>query len=299
MWKFAAGFLLALILGSASAPTIVSSVHGLVTELAPPTSAGIALFREAYGSIEQSLSAYRQQPPAPATGPVPTATSTPAAAPVQSAAAAVRLPANVVALTASTQELGLTGGFTTSSGEEYGTGFAISPQITLTAQHVVRDAVDPIVWAGTGRAERILATDPGLDVAALVSWPPVVVDWTPPVPLNLATTRPAVGSAAWALCRYSNSAPPQRVQLTVVYAGGQQREALPDGRVRPVPAMQLQEVSGEVHPGCSGAPVVDAAGQVIGLVVTRSSSGAVGVVSSVDVEAWLTTLRLQQGGMIP
>jgi S1-C subfamily serine protease len=146
------------------------------------------------------------------------------------------------------------------SGEAFGTGFAVAPDLVVTAGHNVRGATEVVVTLRDGRTLRgevIETSRDGRDVA-LVRIPAAVED------VLDVSARPDVrtGSA-----------------VAVVGHGDRSLWSLSTGHVSNVapagPDAALLALQIPLRPGASGAPVVDRSGRVVGMV----SYGAPGAIA--------------------
>lgn len=153
-----------------------------------------------------------------------------------------------------------------TAGDSYGAGVVWDAPggLVLTALHVVEGAPEVRVSLGGARAEpaRVVDVDPGLDLALLAS-----------APLERggrATAAPTAASLRGAVdvrLRAAGAAPGDRVRLL---GFPRLRAAEVSGVVvdpaRAFAGARYVEIAGQAEPGASGGPVVDAAGEVVGIV---------------------------------
>lgn len=143
-------------------------------------------------------------------------------------------------------------GATPTSGT--GTGFFFAPGLILTAQHVVGECSAPVLADGTPL--EMLAGDAELDVAVLRS-PRPARRW-----LALADGRSRLGQRVYAVGfpYYSIAG----TSLTLTSGNVSALAGIDDDR-------RFLSFTAPVQPGNSGGPLIDARGQVAGLVVARLS----------------------------
>lgn len=178
-----------------------------------------------------------------------------------------------------------------------GTGFAIGEGYILTAAHVVRGAQSvTVIWEGRRFKGTVVASTVDLDLA-LVAVPASVVM----IPLILVDAdRVKAGDQVTALGFPGGQAWPAAVVTEVVGVGW--RAIGSDGVI----LSGLIAVRALFRPGHSGSPLVDAFGEVVGLVSgTLSADGAGGVgfaVSASRIREWLKLRGLSlpppQGGNV-
>jgi S1-C subfamily serine protease len=141
-----------------------------------------------------------------------------------------------------------------------GTGFVVAPGRVLTAAHVVEGAADPTVIIGDENLTgRVIAADPRLDVALI----------------DVAT----LSAPALAL----SPEPPQ--VLDDVYAFGNPLGGATSASRGIVSAVNDRTVQTDaaVNPGNSGGPLLNDAGDVVGLVISKNAE-AEGVSFAVPVD---------------
>jgi len=156
------------------------------------------------------------------------------------------------------------GVFTVVSSAGSGTGFAIAPDVVVTAGHLVESAEEVWVISHSGAAvpaEVIPQPDPEIDVAFLR-----VAPETPLQALELADDLPEIGTPV----------------LAIGTALGMLEGTLTAGVVGNVKAVDDHHVlifDAAVNPGNSGGPLIGPEGEVVGMVVVRSAveKGIVGL----------------------
>lgn len=146
----------------------------------------------------------------------------------------------------------------------FGTGFVISPwgQV-LTAAHVVEGATEITVhWDGRGYRAIPVALSAELDLALLL------VEGAPPLPVAaLAGERPGQGEALAAVGHPGGAIRASSLSTRVAGVGW---SVVSDGTV----LRDLIATTDPFRPGYSGAPLVNAAGQVVGIVLGRLNYGS-------------------------
>jgi S1-C subfamily serine protease len=166
--------------------------------------------------------------------------------------------------------------------ESDGTAFFVNGGQLVTAAHVEAGAknwgtVDSPV--STYRVD-VQAVNPDYDIALLR--PAERISSDVPV-LTLRTDPPGNGEHVWALCAWPNR---DAIPLTVVQNTKVRLfELQPNGTQRPL-AGDGVALSGAAHPGCSGAPIVDTDGLVVGMLVTGGANQA-GAVNAQTLASWL------------
>jgi serine protease Do len=161
-----------------------------------------------------------------------------------------------------------------------GTGFGVDATHLVTAAHVVTGRTD-VTIAGKGGAA-VQTVDQQYDLALLTVQGSSLLASRPA--FHLDTNRRWAGEHVWVICEYGDQ---QIVPMDVSNPSVQVDEQAGDGSVLfSVPDALL--LSGSAHPGCSGGPVVDGSGNVVGLVVTAGLSGTAAV-SAADIAPWLTS----------
>lgn len=300
------GALFAVAVGKADGPQFVNSVTNLVGVAAPYVH---QLGTAVQGSVRELERAAGTQPVAPAAaarGNVQAAVVVQSAANAQGApgaAAGVYTPSSSRALLADgvvTLDVTVDQVFGVSTYLSRGTGFYVSPGVAITAQHVTVGHLGPRAHVGNSVALDITSEAPGLDITLLTpyhGWLTATVPAATPLPTvyhPLENRRPAVGEQLTALCRYNRDLPISPVQMVVTNPDTMVVEYLPMPSVpRVVPGIALQVLSGDEHEGCSGAPIVDATGGTVAVVLTGNATGGVGAASTVDIIPWLRAMRVE------
>lgn len=169
-----------------------------------------------------------------------------------------------------------------------GSGFLVAGGLVVTNAHVVGDASTAVVWFSNGarRDGLIVAANDGLDLAVLaVPRIPVSAE-----PLGLVGgDEPSVsGTAVWAWG--------YPFEADVVAAGFNRAPSVSAGIVsahRERNDVRYIQTDAAVNPGSSGGPLLNAAGQVVGvntLVLTPGGEDAEGLNFALDVAAHLDEL---------
>lgn len=170
-----------------------------------------------------------------------------------------------------------------------GSGFLVAGDRVVTNAHVIGDAATATVWFSNGaqRESRLVALDEVLDIAVLeVPRVPVSAE-----PLELAE-EPALsvtGARVWAWG--------YPFEADVVAAGFSRAPTVSSGIVstrRVRNDVAYIQTDAAVNPGSSGGPLLDTAGQVIGvntLVLTPGGEDAEGLNFALDVGAHLDALQ--------
>ncbi len=171
--------------------------------------------------------------------------------------------------------------FTDSSA--LGTAFYAAPGGLLTVAHVetVATAYGAVTADGPGGhvPARVVASDSDHDLALLSA---EGAEAGPAPVMTFRASAPAAGEHAWALC-----AAPTRdiVPLTMIGSSTRLSEVQQNGYQKPLAGTGIV-FRGRMHPGCSGAPVVDAQGLVIGVAVGAAGNQS-DAVAAADVIDWL------------
>ena len=143
-----------------------------------------------------------------------------------------------------------------------GTGFAYAPERVMTNAHVVGGVRDPVVQVEGGRPlpARVVLFDPQRDVAVLA------VPGLPGTPLDFAG--PAEAGADAVVVGYPQDGPfradAARVRQT-------QRARGPDIYGERTVVREIYALRGRVRPGNSGGPLLDARGDVLGVVFAAAA----------------------------
>lgn len=142
-----------------------------------------------------------------------------------------------------------------------GSGFVVSPGYVLTAAHVVRGAREIVVYGG-GRRYRALtvAENPDLDLALLRVEGGLSLPAAP-----LAVDLPWPGEEVAAVGHPAGAVQPLVLSTRVAGTG---LSVVSDGTL----LRDLIATTDPFSPGYSGSPLVNAAGQVVGVVLGRLSS---------------------------
>ena len=155
-----------------------------------------------------------------------------------------------------------------TSGSGTGAGVAISPTDLVTAAHVVDASPTVRVRTATGKTADVVATDPVRDLALLR---------TPGHGLPVVTLRDAPAEVGEQV--YAAGAPLGSVQLT---SGIVSALTTLDG-------VEQVQTDAAINPGNSGGPLLDADGQAVGIVVTKSgdSEGIGWATAAAEVDVFL------------
>ncbi len=144
-----------------------------------------------------------------------------------------------------------------------GTGFVISPDRVLTNAHVVAGVSAPVVQTQQQGAlpGRVVYFDPAQDLAVLA------VDSLNAAPLPTAGTVPAGTDAAFA--GYPLGGPLQVRPATVISSGPLM---VPDLASSTASLRDVYQLAGNVQSGNSGGPLLDTAGNVVGVIFAKATS---------------------------
>ncbi|MBP2412412.1 putative membrane protein required for colicin V production [Arthrobacter stackebrandtii] len=144
-----------------------------------------------------------------------------------------------------------------------GTGFVVSPGRVLTNAHVVSGVTEPVVQTQQQGAlpARVVFFDPVKDLAVLA------VDGLDAAPLPSSGTVPANTPAAFA--GYPLGGPLQ-VRPAVVRSSGPMM--VPDIAGGTPSLLDVYQLAGQVQSGNSGGPLLDTAGNVVGVVFAKSTN---------------------------
>jgi len=165
-----------------------------------------------------------------------------------------------------------------------GSGFRVGSGLVLTATHVLTCQNGGVTVAGSqgNISAGISKQDPGYDVTELTTANTTNSGQV----FTLFNGRPARGQDLWELCAQGVGGPQAVYQVTVISPSAALEETDDSGNVLYNLPDAIQLTGGD-HPGCSGAPLVDGADHVVGMIVAGSQSGAVSAISSEDIRAWL------------
>ncbi|MGW9737252.1 S1-C subfamily serine protease/uncharacterized membrane protein required for colicin V production [Micrococcus sp. 140720015-1] len=255
-------------------PSAASSPSDTVTS-APPATSASATPEEPDDAAAASSS----------TAAAPSAATT---APASSASAAPSTPA---ASSASAAVVRLTGTAAQCSQVQSGSGVAVAPDRVLTNAHVVLGVDAPTV---TDRARgvheaRIVHLDTAHDLAVLA-----VDDADLPVmPVGAELT----GGASASVLGYPDGGPFASTPATVQAVG---EVPLGDVLTGAASMVDVYTLAADIRHGYSGGPVVDAAGNLAGLVFARApGSDAVGYALTADTIAPVVTAAPQMTATVP
>lgn len=146
-----------------------------------------------------------------------------------------------------------------------GTGFVISPGRVLTNAHVVAGVPNPVVATQTQGAlpARVVFFDPAKDLAILA------VDSLDATPLP---TAPTVGEGTpAAFAGYPLGGPLQLRPATVRTSGPMM---VPETSGGASSLLDVYQLAGNVQSGNSGGPLLDAAGNVVGVIFAKATTAA-------------------------
>ena len=240
-------------------PSAASSPSDTATSVPPATSAAATLEEPDDAAASSSTSA------------APSAATT---APASSASAAPSTPA---ASSASAAVVRLTGTAAQCSQVQSGSGVAVAPDRVLTNAHVVLGVDAPTVTdrARGVHAARIVHLDTAHDLAVLA-----VDDADLPVmPVGAELT----GGASASVLGYPDGGPFASTPATVQAVG---EVPLGDVLTGAASMVDVYTLAADIRHGYSGGPVVDAAGNLAGLVFARApGSDAVGYALTADTIA--------------
>lgn len=254
-------------------PSAASSPSDTATSVPPATSAAATLEEPDDAAASSSTSA------------APSAATT---APASSASAAPSTPA---ASSASAAVVRLTGTAAQCSQVQSGSGVAVAPDRVLTNAHVVLGVDAPTV---TDRARgvheaRIVHLDTAHDLAVLA------VDGAdlPVMPVGAELT----GGASASVLGYPDGGPFASTPATVQAVG---EVPLGDVLTGAASMVDVYTLAADIRHGYSGGPVVDAAGNLAGLVFARApGSDAVGYALTADTIAPVVAAAPQMTATVP
>lgn len=230
--------------------------------------------------------------PAPAATPgLPSAASSPSAATTAPASSTSTAPSTPAASSASAAVVRLTGTAAQCSQVQSGSGVAVAPDRVLTNAHVVLGVDAPTV---TDRARgvheaRIVHLDTAHDLAVLA-----VDDADLPVmPVGAELT----GGASASVLGYPDGGPFASTPATVQAVG---EVPLGDVLTGAASMVDVYTLAADIRHGYSGGPVVDAAGNLAGLVFARApGSDAVGYALTADTIAPVVAAAPQMTATVP
>ena len=241
-------------------PSAASSPSDTATSVPPATSAAATLEEPGDAAASSSTSA------------APSATTTAPASSVSTAA-----PSTPAASSASAAVVRLTGTAAQCNQVQSGSGVAVAPDRVLTNAHVVLGVDAPTVTdrARGVHAARIVHLDTAHDLAVLA-----VDDADLPVmPVGAELT----GGASASVLGYPDGGPFASTPATVQAVG---EVPLGDVLTGAASMVDVYTLAADIRHGYSGGPVVDAAGNLAGLVFARApGSDAVGYALTADTIA--------------
>lgn len=173
---------------------------------------------------------------------------------------------NTPALNAAAQSVMKISGTAFQCGQnQTGTGFVISPERVMTNAHVVAGVSQPVVQTQEQGAlpARVVYFDSSQDLAVLA------VDSLAAAPLPTAGTVP--GGTDTAFAGYPLGGPLQIRPATVLSSGPMLVPDTANGVPSPVDVYQL---AGNVQSGNSGGPLLDSAGNIVGVIFAKATSTA-------------------------
>jgi S1-C subfamily serine protease len=175
------------------------------------------------------------------------------------------------------------GFFASPIGGGSGTGWYIASDRLVTAAHVVANN-EPILLERFGGWDLfrvdVIAVDGGKDIAMLKPEENASAESSPPV-LSLSGSTPTTGQKAWGICA-SPAEEARTIPMTVEQTGVNGEY----GKVDKYPITEGIRLKGEAHGGCSGGPVLDDQGNVIGMMVAAGEGQT--LATSVDtIGPWI------------
>lgn len=255
-------------------PSAASSPSDTATSAPPATSAAATLEEPDDAAASSSTSA------------APSATTT---APASSTSTAA--PSTPAASSASAAVVRLTGTAAQCSQVQSGSGVAVAPDRVLTNAHVVLGVDAPTVTdrARGVHAARIVHLDTAHDLAVLA-----VDDANLPVmPVGAELT----GGASASVLGYPDGGPFASTPATVQAVG---EVPLGDVLTGAASMVDVYTLAADIRHGYSGGPVVDAAGNLAGLVFARApGSDAVGYALTADTIAPVVAAAPQMTATVP
>lgn len=255
-------------------PSAASSPSDIATS-APPASSAAATLEEPDDAAASS-----------STSAAPSATTT---APASSASTAA--PSTPAASSASAAVVRLTGTAAQCNQVQSGSGVAVAPDRVLTNAHVVLGVDAPTVTdrARGVHAARIVHLDTAHDLAVLA------VDGAdlPVMPVGAELT----GGASASVLGYPDGGPFASTPATVQAVG---EVPLGDVLTGAASMVDVYTLAADIRHGYSGGPVVDAAGNLAGLVFARApGSDAVGYALTADTIAPVVAAAPQMTATVP
>ena len=255
-------------------PSAASSPSDTATSVPPATSAAATLEEPDDAAASSSTSA------------APSATTT---APASSTSTAA--PSTPAASSASAAVVRLTGTAAQCNQVQSGSGVAVAPDRVLTNAHVVLGVDAPTVTdrARGVHAARIVHLDTAHDLAVLA-----VDDANLPVmPVGAELT----GGASASVLGYPDGGPFASTPATVQAVG---EVPLGDVLTGAASMVDVYTLAADIRHGYSGGPVVDAAGNLAGLVFARApGSDAVGYALTADTIAPVVAAAPQMTATVP
>ena len=260
--------------GTPGRPSAASSPSDTATSVPPATSAAATLEEPDDAAASSSTSA------------APSATTT---APASSASTAA--PSTPAASSASAAVVRLTGTAAQCNQVQSGSGVAVAPDRVLTNAHVVLGVDAPTVTdrARGVHAARIVHLDTAHDLAVLA-----VDDADLPVmPVGAELT----GGASASVLGYPDGGPFASTPAAVQAVG---EVPLGDVLTGAASMVDVYTLAADIRHGYSGGPVVDAAGNLAGLVFARApGSDAVGYALTADTIAPVVAAAPQMTATVP
>lgn len=172
-----------------------------------------------------------------------------------------------------------------------GTAFSISPTILVTAGHVASAATEKDFHISSGDrvnyVSHLVDSNGDLDVALLEPDQQPEPDSEPV--FTLSSGQADIGENVWGACAY-----PRPELLPLVVETLDSPVTLQDDVAGPSHLVPHSiTLSGDVHGGCSGGPIIDAEGNVIGVIV-GGGPGQTYAAPSTLVLTWLTAQGYSQ-----
>jgi serine protease Do len=166
--------------------------------------------------------------------------------------------------------------------EALGSGFIVDPRgYIITNNHVVDKAdhiyvklsTDPVDSADEGRPATVIGTDPATDIAV------IKIDTKTPLPTVKLGNSEGAQVGDWVLAIGSPFGLSQTVSAGIVSAKNRPIEDAGEGNIDRGQFQRFIQTDAAINPGNSGGPLVDMAGQVIGMntAIYTQSAGSEGV----------------------